>query len=242
MDSGQNPQPSLTWSIGGQMEWVSPHFVRLKGETDAVERQTRVDRGGHHHGGRSRNRGSHPGGSLRRRRNDRQRAGRAVRRQGPVPRRVFGVGDATALLKDKPGFDYLEDLEGNSDPEVVEVITDITDRIETAKPGLLDSTVDELRSGDPYLVQSAVDDINLVLGVTLEEMAAEYEDDPGAVTPLALVAVLGPVFHVGAVVTGAVVVAIVAAVVTVGAFWSRSAGAEQQREQGIADLTAALAQ
>jgi SdpC family antimicrobial peptide len=154
----------------------------------------------------------------------------------------FGVGDATALLKDKPGFDYLEDLEGNSDPEVVEVITDITDRIETAKPGLLDSTVDELRSGDPYLVQSAVDDINLVLGVTLEERAAEYEDDPGAVTPLALVAVLGPVFHVGAVVTGAVVVAIVAAVVTVGAFWSRSAGAEQQREQGIADLTAALAQ
>lgn len=154
----------------------------------------------------------------------------------------FGVGDATVLLENKPGFDYLEDLEGNSDPEVVEVITDITDRIETANPGLLDSTVDELRSGDPYLVQSAVDDINLALGVTLEEMAAEYEDDPGAVTPLALVAVLGPVFHVGAVVTGAVVVAIVAAVVTVGGFWSRSAGAEQEREQQIADLTAALAQ
>ncbi|HEX7994708.1 MAG TPA: hypothetical protein VF506_12355 [Streptosporangiaceae bacterium] len=154
----------------------------------------------------------------------------------------FGVGDATILLEDKPGFDYLEDLEGNSEPEVVEVITDITDRIEAANPGLLNGTVDELRSGDPYLVQGAVDEINLALGVTLEEMAAEYEDDPGAATPLALVAVLGPVFHVAAVVTGAVVVAIVAAVVTVGAFWSRSAGAEQQREQEIADLTAALAQ
>lgn len=154
----------------------------------------------------------------------------------------FGVGDATVLLEDKPGFEYLEELDGNSDPEVVEVITDITNRIETANPGLLDSKVSDLRSGDPYLVQSAVDDINLALGETLEELAAEYEDDPSAVTPLALVAVLGPVFHVGAVVTGAVVVAIVAAVVTVGAFWSRSAGAEQQREQQIADLTTALAQ
>lgn len=154
----------------------------------------------------------------------------------------FGTGDGTVLLEGQPGFEYLEDLEGNSDPEVVEVITDITDRIESANPGLLDSTVDELRSGDPYQVQGAVDEINLGLGTTLEEMAAEYEDDPSAVTPLALVAVLGPVFHVGAIVTGAVVVAIVAAVVTVGAFWSRSAGAEEQREQQIADLTAALAQ
>lgn len=158
----------------------------------------------------------------------------------------LGAGSMTDELSEIPSLSGLTELyEAEKSPEQQEAIEQILDQVDAANPGLYERVSEEIRSGDPYQVEAAINETSDAINAQVAELAdevSEEEIEDAAISPQ-LVVVVVVVFHAGALVTGVVVAAVGAAVVAGAVLWTngKSANVSQaNREAMISDLTATL--
>ncbi|MFG2737477.1 hypothetical protein ACGFX7_21990 [Streptomyces harbinensis] len=146
----------------------------------------------------------------------------------------FAQGQVGEYLTDTLAFsDPDGELAANSTPEALETVAEITDAIAAGNPGFFAAFSEDLRSGDPRRVESALERGIAEIDRYVEAADAEVRSDMSGLC-------IGNVFAVVNVFTVAAAVNI-AAVYTAVKYWAPSIDGEPlDRDAAVAELTTVL--